>query len=250
MPVTSVDERFDDNPSGQFARTVMTAVAELEKNLIRQRTMDGRAKKVREGKYMASITPFGYVSEEGSLLEHPENAEVVRQMFRWARDGLGLKAIGFRLEEKGVPPPSLAHPKRRSKWGWHTGTIYHVLTAPRYVGQNTYNGKPMACPALVDQETFDLVQEGLKRRKRNSFRNTKHFYLLRTWSIVDAAGAATIRGRDTSNAARLSHTPVDSARYTGPRRVTRAYAGTGLLRILKPLSSAGLRRCLQLLDMP
>ena len=71
-PVCSVDEHFGNTPSGHFARTVITAVAELEKNMIRQRTMDGGARKVREGKYMASITPFGYVRENGQILPDPK----------------------------------------------------------------------------------------------------------------------------------------------------------------------------------
>lgn len=178
-PVVSVDERFDDSPSGQFARTVMTAVAELEKNLIRQRTMAGRARQVRDnGKYLASTTPFGYRRDPkaGQLLEHPENAEVVRQMFKWAREGLGLKAIAARLDQEGVQPPN--PPKRKSKWGWHFTTVHKILTARRYVGQATYSGEPMTCPALVDEETFDAVQEALSRRRRDSPRKTKRLYLL------------------------------------------------------------------------
>ena len=62
--------------------------------------------------------------------------------------------------------------------GWHPTTVYKLLTAPRYVGKATYDGEPMACPPLVDEATFDAVQEGLRERRRNSRRNTKRFYLL------------------------------------------------------------------------
>jgi len=177
-PVCSVDEHFENTPSGHFARTVITAVAELEKNMIRQRTMDGRARKVREGKYMASITPFGYVRENGQILPHPKNADVVRQIFQWSREGLGLKAIAARLEKNGIPPPSPAHPRRQSRWGWHFSTVHKILSAPRYTGQSKYGNTPMSCPALIDPETFQAAQEGLKNRKLNSPRNTKHAYLL------------------------------------------------------------------------
>lgn len=36
----------------------------------------------------------------------------------------------------------------------------------------------MQCPALVDEETFNVVQTDLKRHKRDSPRNTKRLYLL------------------------------------------------------------------------
>jgi site-specific DNA recombinase len=173
-PVDSVDERFDDSPSGQFARTVMTAVAQLEKDLIRQRTMAGRARKVREGKYMASITPYGYQRKDGRLVEDPAEADVVRRMFRWAKEGIGLRGIAARLTQEGVPPPN----PERTRWGWHITTVYKILTARRYTGRTTYGGEPMSCPAIVDEVTFEAAQEALRRRRRDSPRNTKRFYLL------------------------------------------------------------------------
>ena len=99
-------------------------------------------------------------------------------MFQWSREGLGLKAIAARLEKNGIPPPSPAHPRRQSRWGWHFSTVHKILSAPRYTGQSKYGSTPMSCPALIDPETFQAAQEGLRSRKLNSPRNTKHSYLL------------------------------------------------------------------------
>jgi hypothetical protein len=40
------------------------------------------------------------------------------------------------------------------------------------------NAQVMTCPAIVDEATFKAVQEALRRRKVNSSRNAKQFYLL------------------------------------------------------------------------
>lgn len=175
-PPVSVDETFDDSPSGRFAMTVMSAVAELEKNLIRQRTMDGRYRSVRNGSYMASKVPYGYARHKEGLKADRQQARVIRSMFQWAKDGLGIQAIAHRLDERGVKPPDTS--KKRSAWGWHPTTVYKLLTSPRYIGQATYGGQPMECPALVDEETFDLVRSTLRQHRVDSPRNTKHFYLL------------------------------------------------------------------------
>jgi len=179
-PVVSVTETFDDSPAGRLMFNMIVSFAEFEKDLIRERTMMGRLRRVKGGKYQASRAPYGYTynQEAGQLEPHLENAVIVRLMYEWACEGAGLKIIALRLEEKGIPPPSAAYAKGRSAWGWHLTTVHKILTAPRYIGKSTYGGEPMTCPALVDEEIFVAVQHGLKQRKRDSPRNTQHFYLL------------------------------------------------------------------------
>lgn len=144
---------------------------------------------------MSSITPFGYLynpctcpqrrctdATHGFLTPHPENADIVRQMFERAAAGAGLSAIANWLEEQGVTlpqPPGKQHIVRKRPW--HVSTVYKMLTAARYIGQATYAGQAMQCPALVDEQTFTAVQQALAQRgKRMTGRTTtKRSYLLR-----------------------------------------------------------------------
>jgi site-specific DNA recombinase len=190
-PLEFVIQSFDGTPEGQLAFNIFLSFAEYERGVIRRRTMAGRARRVKGGKYQASHAPFGYIysQEAGQLELHPDNADIVRQMFHWAREGLGLKAIATRLEQMGIEPPSPEHPRRKSNWGWHFTTVYKMLTSPRYMGRNTYAGEPMTCPAIVDEATFKAVQEGLRRRKADSSRNTKQFYMLQHLLYCRACGS-------------------------------------------------------------
>ena len=175
--MVSVVEQFDTSTaSGQLYFNLLGAFAEFERAQINERMSDGRRGAVRQGKYLAATTPFGYSRDNGHLRRDKDQAKVVKQMFKWASEGMGLKSIVTSLNERGVEPPNSR--KRKSSWGWHSTTIHKMLTSPRYVGKATYAGQPMPCPALVSEELFDAAQSALKRRRINSPRNTKQFYLL------------------------------------------------------------------------
>lgn len=179
-PVVAVHQQFDASPLGSFLTSLFFAFAEYERNLITERTKAGRYRRVREGKYQASIRPYGYLYDRatGQLVPHPEEAERVRRMFRWAREGMGLRAIAERLMREGAPlRDDAANPNRRGVW--HVTTVYKILTSPRYIGHTSYGPVEMRCPPLVDQEAYFAVQEGLRRRRRDAPRNSRHFYLLR-----------------------------------------------------------------------
>lgn len=174
--LVSVEEHFDTGSAqGKLFFDLLGAFAEFEAAQINERMSNGRkGAVVKKGKYLASTVPFGYVkTADGKLKPHPEQAKVVKKMFQWARQGLGVKAIVTKLTEQGVEPPN-----QKSSWGWHFSTVYKILTAPRYIGKSTYGGLPMSCPPLVDEDTFNVVQATLKKHKRDSPRNTKQLYLL------------------------------------------------------------------------
>ena len=173
LDVRYVRESFDDSPSGDFQKTVMSAVAQLERALIAQRMSEGRKRSVRDkGKYLASLPPFGYDRVEGVLVVNEEQTAVVREMFRLCvEEDLGLQAIAHRLDEMEVPPPlKKGHPKRRGKYGWNFGTVSKMLRAERYIGRGSYGGVPMTCPAIVDEGMFTAAQAAMRRRQSAALR--------------------------------------------------------------------------------
>ena len=179
--LVSVEEQFDTTTaSGQLFFNLLGAFAEFEAEQIKERMTNGRRAAVAtKGKYLSSKVPYGYDREDGHIKINRQEAKVVRRIFRWARDGEGLKTIGKKLDEQHIPPPNAnaKSEKRRAKWWWHT-TVYKILTSKRYIGESSYAGTPMPCPAIVDDELFYAVQQGLSKRKKDSPRNTQRFYLL------------------------------------------------------------------------
>lgn len=72
---------------------------------LRLRLRRGRLQKARQGGYASGLPPFGYQATRGGkqLTVHPEEAEVVRQVFNLRRAGLTRYAIAGRLNAEGIP---------------------------------------------------------------------------------------------------------------------------------------------------
>lgn len=195
--VEFVIQSFDDSPEGKLQFHIFMALADYERGVIRRRTMEGKRRRVRDGRYMCSTAPFGYAYEDGQLRPHPEYADVVRKMFDLALHGHGTKEIVAWLEAEGVLPPP------RAKLWYHT-TVYKFLKHRRYMGENTYAGElPMPCPPLVSEDVFEAVQLELKRRRLNAKRSTRGVHVLEKLVYCGHCGSrytarTTTRGRKYS----------------------------------------------------
>lgn len=118
---TSVSEPFDTSTAMGKAFLGITAVfAELERNLIAERTRAALGVKKSRGERMG--TPkLGIRVENGAALAVPEEAETVSQITALRAQGLSLRGIASRLEAEG----------RRTKRGgkWAAATVLYVLNS-------------------------------------------------------------------------------------------------------------------------
>ena len=118
---------------------------------------------------------FGYTKgPDGVLRVVPEEAEIVRKIFDLYVQGNGVRKIKRYLEEHGIKTVT-------GKREWSTSTIDRMLSNEKYIGQvlmqksytpDFLTGKQVkndgqldmylvedAHEAIIDQETFDQVQE-------------------------------------------------------------------------------------------
>ena len=65
--------------AGKLVISVLSAVAEIERENIRVQTMEGRAQKVREGKWNGGFAPYGYMLSDGYLVINEEEARLLEQ---------------------------------------------------------------------------------------------------------------------------------------------------------------------------
>ena len=61
--------------------TVLSAVAEIERENIRVQTMEGRIQKAREGKWYGGFAPYGYKLVNGKLEINEEEAVAIRTIY-------------------------------------------------------------------------------------------------------------------------------------------------------------------------
>lgn len=103
---------------GRFFITMAAGFAELERNMIAERTAAALAHK-KANREAYSPTPMGYDREGKSLVVNQEEQEVINQIKTWRGEGHSLREIAKRLNDNGVPT------KKGGKW--YASTINNIL---------------------------------------------------------------------------------------------------------------------------
>lgn len=103
---------------GRYFLTMMAAFAELERNLIAERTATALAHK-KANKEVYSPTPLGYNREGNALVENEQELQAVRFIREQRKAGLSLREIASRLNEAGIPT------KKGGKW--YASTVKYIL---------------------------------------------------------------------------------------------------------------------------
>lgn len=103
---------------GRFFLNTMAGFAELERNLIAERTEAAmKYKKVHREAY--SPVPFGYNREGDNLTENEQELKAVQLIREWRGQGWTLQKIAQELTARGIKT------KRGGKW--YPGTVKYIL---------------------------------------------------------------------------------------------------------------------------
>jgi site-specific DNA recombinase len=99
-----VEDGIDSSKeAGRLMISVLSAVAEIERENIRVQTMEGRMQKAREGKWNGGFAPYGYSLIDGKLEINEEEAEAIRVIFdQYVNTNLGANGIAKYLENHGI----------------------------------------------------------------------------------------------------------------------------------------------------
>ena len=167
---------------GEVLITIMASLAQQESQSLSQNVKLGLQYRYQQGKVQINHNRFlGYTKDaEGNLIIDPEQAEIVKRIYREYLEGLSMDKIAAGLERDGILTG--AGGKR-----WHTSTINKILRNEKYIGdallQKTYttdflnktrvknNGiVPQYYvegnhEAIIPKDIFLRVQEELVRRR-------------------------------------------------------------------------------------
>ena len=122
MGGSSVDTK---SAAGRFMLTVLAGAAEMERNLIRERTTAAMAHKKSMGERVGTV-PYGYqLAEDGKTLAM-DKVEIgtVRRIYDMARRGVSKVKVARALNEEGV--------KTKRGGRWHHTTIASILSNSIY----------------------------------------------------------------------------------------------------------------------
>ena len=99
-----IEEGIDSSQtSGKLLISVLSAVAEIERENILEQTMNGRREKARQGKWNGGPAPYGYVLKDDTLLIDEQEAEIVRTIFdKFVNTNMGYTGIAKYLNLQGI----------------------------------------------------------------------------------------------------------------------------------------------------
>lgn len=156
---------------------------------------EGRIRRAKDGYVVVhGHPPYGYrvVKREDKkwyLEIEDSEAAIVKLIFEWYLYGdekgqaLTMYGVADRLNGMGIPTRSGSSP-------WRKVTIRRILTNETccgtwHYGKENKQGRtpkeshiPVAVPAIIDRETWELAQGRLENNKRFSPRNRKYHYLM------------------------------------------------------------------------
>lgn len=167
---------------GELLITIMSSLAQEESRSISENCTWGQRKRFADGKVTVAFSHFlGYDrGPDGDLVVNPEQAKIVKKIYRMFMEGLSPYGIAKKLTEMHITTPG-------GKKKWYASTVKDILSnekykgdallqksitvdfltkktkinegeAPQYYVENNHE-------AIIDPEIFDQVQVELKRRK-------------------------------------------------------------------------------------
>ena len=87
-----VEDGIDSSKdAGKLMISVLSAVAEIERENIRVQTMEGSMQKAREGKWNGGFAPYGYALIDGKLVVNEEEAVAIRTILE--KTGLKVSSL-------------------------------------------------------------------------------------------------------------------------------------------------------------
>lgn len=97
-----VDDNLDSSAAtGKLMISIMSAMAEIERENIRSQTMAGRKQKAQSGGWNGGFAPYGYKLENGQLIIQEDEAEVIRAIYDlYVNTAYGPSAIAKEINKK------------------------------------------------------------------------------------------------------------------------------------------------------
>lgn len=165
-----VEDGIDSSKdAGKLMISVLSAVAEIERENIRVQTMEGRIQKAREGKWNGGFAPYGYRLVDGKLEINEEEAVAIRTIFQqYTTTDVGANGVAKYLENHGIRKIQRQNGKNPL---FDASLVRMILKNPVYCGKIAYGRRRTEKVhgtrndyRLVEQDNYLLVDglhEGL-----------------------------------------------------------------------------------------
>jgi DNA invertase Pin-like site-specific DNA recombinase/uncharacterized small protein (DUF1192 family) len=196
-----VDNADTDNKANRKSRQINGLVDQWYLEDCSENIKAVLSSKRKQGLWVGAFAPFGYIkspNDKNQLVVDKEAAEIVRYIFQLYLDGYGITTLTKKLNQEGIPNPATYKKQHGQPFQntngecakfWQPYSVQRVLKNEIYIG-NMVQGqaekisykstkkriKPKqewdivenTHEAIIDKDTFDLVQSILSNRRRST----------------------------------------------------------------------------------
>lgn len=166
-----VEDGIDSSKdAGKLMISVLSAVAEIERENIRVQTMEGRIQKAREGKWNGGFAPYGYQLVDGKLKINEEEAKAIRIIFdQYTHTTMGANGVAKYLENQGIEKIARQNGKN---------PLFSAILIRQILANPVYNGK--------------IAYGRRKTEKKHGTRNEYHLVNQDDFLVVDGVHEALV----------------------------------------------------------
>lgn len=209
VKLVSVLEHMDDSPESIIYEGLIESINEYYSANLSREVIKGLKENALACKHTGGKPPLGYDVDKSTMkyVVNEEEAEIVRFIFKQAKEGMGYSAIIHELNSHGW--------KSKSGNPFGKNSIHDILTNEKYKGVYVFNkasakqpnGKrnshkfkrndeiiriPGGMAQIISDEDFDLVQKRIAKRKlcETSRSDAKETYLLSGKITCGVCGSA------------------------------------------------------------
>ncbi|MCI9669842.1 MAG: recombinase family protein, partial [Oscillospiraceae bacterium] len=188
VKLLSAMENIGDNPEGIILEAVLEASAEYYSLELAQKIKRGLKENALKGKFCGAAAPIGYKCVDGNLILDEVKAPYIKKAFEQYAAGVSKKQIVAELNAVGL--------RNRNGNLFSNTALQTAFQNKKYIGILGWNGIAVenTCPALIDEETFNKVQERIMINKKLAGKRKAKIEYLLTGKIFCGYCGATIAG--------------------------------------------------------
>lgn len=160
----SLSENIDTSTAmGALFLTLLSAIAEFEREQITERMQMGKVGRAKSGKAMSWVyPPFGYDYIDDGYAVNEFESQLVREMFDFYIKTSSVTALVVKLNDEG-------HIGKDIDWTYRT--VKQTLTNPVHIGKNQFKGNVYDGDheAIVSEDIFNLAQSMMDKNRREAY---------------------------------------------------------------------------------
>lgn len=181
VKVLSAKENISDDPAGIVMEGVLESMAEYYSAELSQKVNRNMLLNAEKGLYNGGFVPLGYrvieqdfdTYKKKKLVIDENTAPIVQAIFKMRANDIPVVEIIDFLNKNGY--------KTGKGTDFNKNSLQNLFKNKKYIGTTTYGEKefPNTIPAIIDEETFNKVQEVREKYKHApGIRKAEDRYLL------------------------------------------------------------------------